>query len=201
MSRSFDDYVEPLSYGQICKKVWDIVYTAHYSSEVDDEELPRLQVVTGALIAAMLEKLASKDEEPRIVRRVDDCRSLATEPTVCFLLCATSTGIKGKRFKTTKSEWDTSIAFNVRENFFDLDPDEIPLLVARCRYTLSDKQIKYFMKTETGRRKMLQEYCEVLYVVTGDDGERTVKPEARLTDEEKIFFGRYKAELYGKDED
>lgn len=200
MSRSFDDYVEPLSYGQICKKVWDIVYTAHYSSEVDDEELPRLQVVTGALIAAMLEKLASKDEEPRIVRCIDDCRSLAAEPTVCFLLCATPTGIEEKWFKTSKPEWDSSIAFNVRENFFDLAPAKIPLLVARCRYTLSDKQIKYFMKTETGRRKMLQEYCEVLYVVTGDDGERTVKPEGELTTEEKAFFARYRTELFGKDE-
>lgn len=196
----FDSFVEPENYEHIDKKAFEAIYTGHYLG-IDKKELPEIQIATGALIASILEKMIPK-EEARIVKYADDSRSLITEPTWCILVYSTPyAGIKDKRFKATKSEWDSSIAFNIRENFFDLYSAEIPLFVARCRYTLTEKQVTDIMKTGSGRMKMLQEYCETLFIVEDEDGERIVKPEGKLTNEEKGFFDQYKTELFGKDGD
>ena len=112
--KSLDNYMKPENYSMIRGKALDCVYTGHYL-DVDKEELPEIQIATGALIAAMLEELTPKEEPRRIVRCVDSSRSLAAEPTWCVLVYMTPAGVRGKRFKATKTEWDSNIAFNIHE--------------------------------------------------------------------------------------
>lgn len=201
MYRSFDSYEKPKAYKQVKEKAWNAIYTGHYL-DIDENDMHKNLVASLAQIAYELEKLGQKEESPmELIRYVDDGRSLAGTATWCVLVYADCNGMQYKLFKASKNEWDRNILTNIREDFFSLYPDKIPVLVARSRYTFSRQQVLDYLATGSGRRDLLYGYSEVKFVTTDDKGRKTLKEFSDLTNYDNVFLDRYTRKIFGKDEE
>lgn len=201
MYRSFDSYEEPKAYKQVKEKAWNAIYTGHYL-DIDENDLHDVLVASLAQIAYELEKLRQNEEPPmELIRYVDDDRSLAGTATWCVLVYAYHDDIQYRLFMATESGWKRDILTNIRENFFGLAPDEIPILVARSRYTFSSQQMLDYLATESGRRDLLGRYSETMAITSDDKGEKILKHIYDLTSEERAWLDRYLEGIWGKDEE
>lgn len=201
MYRSFDSYEEPKAYKQIKEKAWNAIYTGHYL-DIDENDMHKNLVASLAQIAYELEKLRQNEEPPmELIRYVDDDRSLAGTATWCVLVYADCNGMQYKLFKASKNEWDRNILTNIREDFFSLYPDKIPVLVSRSRYTFSRQQMLDYLATESGRRDLLGRYSETMAITSDDKGEKILKHIYDLTSEERAWLDRYLEGIWGKDEE